>query len=138
MSARLSASTPATCPQHLPSADPVPGPSVPATVWSETAVHLTTTRWILEHLRAQRGLLAVFAVGAVASNLAATFVPLYTGRAFAVVTGHNAGPRDLAVVMLSVVGLVMGRFVAEAASIGAVETVAQRVKRDKIGRGSCR
>ena len=69
-------------------------------------------------------------IAAVGSNLAATFVPLYIGRAFAVVTRPDMVQAGLAVVLLTVLGLVVARFLAEAVSIGAVETVAQRVKRD--------
>ncbi|MDV3458933.1 ABC transporter ATP-binding protein [Sphingomonas sp. HF-S4] len=91
---------------------------------------LRTSRWVAAQLLPERRLLLVFLIAAIGSNLAATFVPLYTGKAFAVVTAPGIARSDLLMIMLSVLGLVVGRFLAEAISIGAVETVAQRLKRD--------
>lgn len=91
---------------------------------------LRTSRWVAAQLVPERRLLLVFLIAAIGSNLAATFVPLYSGRAFSVVTAPDRVRSDLLMVMLAVLGLVVGRFLAEAISIGAVETVAQRLKRD--------
>ena len=98
-------------------------PPTPSTRWRNG-------RWVAAQLLPERWLLALFLVAAVGSNLAAAFVPLYTGRAFAAATAPAATGAALWPVMLAVLGLVVARFAAEGVSIGAVETVAQRLKRD--------
>ncbi|WP_436500959.1 ABC transporter ATP-binding protein [Actinokineospora sp. HUAS TT18] len=91
-------------------------------------IHSTSTGgWIAAHLRRHSGLLLVFVIGAAASTLAATLVPVFLGRAFGAATGSG---ESLLAIAGAVVGLVVGRFAADLIGGGAIEIVAQRVKRD--------
>ncbi len=89
----------------------------------------TPLRWVLSHLLRYWPLLALFVLGAVATNVLFATVPRLTGRAFDGVL-QGEGPEALARVALAIFGVVVLRAVVDVTQSFAIETLGQRLERD--------
>lgn len=90
----------------------------------------TPLRWVLSHLARHPGLIALFAVTAVATSVLSSAIPRLTGVAFDVVLQPTPVAGRLLAVAAAILAAVVLRGVVDLASSFAIETLGQRLERD--------
>jgi ATP-binding cassette subfamily B protein len=87
-------------------------------------------RWIISHLWPYKLQLAGFVLASIITNILFSAVPALTGQAFDEVLKPEPNAGRLLVVALTILGLVLGRGVADLINAGSIETLGQRLERD--------